>query len=69
MDRGGSGRGKNHSGMTKIHAQVLGRMLVPIAKEGEGAVLRTAQRTDGKTHNITSSGTRSVRFPAREKTH
>lgn len=44
LDCGGSGRGKNHSGMTKIHARVLGRMPVPTAKDGEGAVLRTSTK-------------------------
>lgn len=42
LDCGASVRGKNHSGTTKSHTQVLGRMLIPTAKLGEGAGLRTS---------------------------
>lgn len=44
LDYGASGGGKNHSGMTKSHTQVLGRMLVPTANSGEGAGLRTSTK-------------------------
>lgn len=44
LDCGASVRGKNHSGMTKSHTQALGRMLIPTAKSGEGAGLRTSTK-------------------------
>lgn len=44
LDCGASGRGKNHSGMTKRHTQVLGKMLECTAKLGEGTGLRTSTK-------------------------
>lgn len=66
---GGSKGGKNQSGLTESHIQVLGKMLVPtdkVEKLGEGTGLRTNTRDRWKdTQPLSATGS----VPAGERIH